>query len=317
MLDRRLSWCINAATPVFAAVCLADHTLAGGALRDALPRSPAELPLYGLLFGMPHIVASFFAFADPSLSRPSRRLLLSAAVLSTLALLATALTADSMTAMAALIVATMVHVTGQQCGLALGAARVPTPYLGAGLLWKTALTVASCLVALTMGGEFAIGTLMRDPVPWLQGCGALLVAATMVCIALACTSSRAGGDARPLLVAQATVTVAWLLVANDYPLLGILLLRFVHDATAFAVYARLAGERERHSPRANRLYRVLGISGRAVAFSVLPLGIALSAVAAMVLPAAVMLGLVLMHYVVEHHAWRAGSPMREALRGEA
>src|SRR5436190_9396861 len=122
---------VYAATPLLASIAVIDAWLVGGALRGALPASPAALPLYGFVFGMPHIVASFFAFGDAALRAPSRRLIGWAFLASAASALLMSMLLGTAQAQAAVTVATMVHVMGQQSGLAAGAARIA----GKELVW--------------------------------------------------------------------------------------------------------------------------------------------------------------------------------------
>jgi len=304
---------VYAATPVLAALALADTLWAGGRLREALPASPAAMPLYGFVFGMPHIVASFFAFGDPALCEPSRRLIAIAFAVSALAVLLISALLGPAQAQVAIIVATMVHVMGQQSGLAAGAARIPPRHAAWVKLWKGLLALVACAVALVVGGEFSARPLMAEPLWWLQLSGVGVLASTLLAMALARVATSHGGDARPLLAAQSTLAVGWVLVAFGYPLLGIVLLRLVHDVTAFGFYVGLAAARERVAPRANVLYRGLGLRGRAAAWSVVPLALLIAGAASLWLPGPVLLVWVLMHYVTEHHVWRNGAPLRRAL----
>jgi hypothetical protein len=313
-----MAFWVYAATPLLALAACLDLALGGGRLREWLPDSPQALVVYPLLFGMPHIVASFFAYAEPALGRPQRRVLGGSLALAAAALVA-ALAAQMLLPFewrlldTFVLVATMVHVMGQQTGLALGQARVPPPLRWAAGTWRMLLAIVGCGAAALTGGEFAASPMVGEPVLWLQACGVLLLLGLVPAGLLARAAATAGGDPRGVLAMHTTLMTSLCLLAFGYPLLGIVLLRFVHDATAFTFYLRVAANRERAAPGGNPLYRRLGLRGRGVPRAVLPLAIGLSAAMAWVVPAPLMLLPILAHYVLEHGAWRKGSVLRGAL----
>lgn len=292
------------ATPVLALVAVVDTFALGNTLREVMPSSPAALPVYGIIFGMPHIFASLFGFADPNVRREARSLLRVGLFVSATAVLAGGLLLSARDMMLFVVAATMVHVTQQQAGLALGAARLPSDARWMVTAWRTILMAVAVVATLVVGGEASDTSLISPASDALAWAGLALVAAMPLGLWLALHSQRIGGRPGPMLAYQATLTCAWLLVAAGFTLLGILLLRFVHDATAFSWYIRHAARREQAAPGANPLYRVLRIRGSGVPLSVLPLAIAVAGVFSMLLPPPLALVPVFLHYLIERRAWR-------------
>jgi hypothetical protein len=311
------SWllAVYAAGPLMIVAVLLDTTVLGRALLGSAPTSPALLPGYALVFGMPHILASFFAFADPALARSCAPVLRPAFAWSALAALAVAPFVGQSWADGMIVGWTMVHVLGQQSGLALGQALGRSGLLGTrrwtlvALVWRGLLAAVGVAAGLALGGE-AGWKLVEAPAAWMQAAGVLLCLSTPLAAALAWAARQHGGDPRALLALQATVSGSWALVLAGYPLLGIVLLRLVHDVSAFLFYAAFANAREAAQPGANRLYRVLGLAGRRPGPWLWPLASGLVLLLAPVVPVALSLWLVFAHYLAEHRLWRHDSPLR-------
>lgn len=312
------SWllAVYLAGPVMAVAVAIDATLLGHTLRDGSPTAPMALPGYALLFGMPHILASFFALADPGLARACRPVIVPALWQAGLAALVIAPFVGQPWADGVIVAWTMVHVLGQQSGLAVGQALgrsgllAVQPWALAARGWRLLVAGVGVTAGLALGGESGLG-LMSDPPAWLAAAGVLLLLSTPLAAGLAAAAKARGGSPHALLALQASVAGAWGLVLAGYPLLGIVLLRWVHDASAFLHYAALANARESTHPGANRLYRLIGLAGRRPGGWLWPLACVLVLALAPVIPAVVSLWLVFTHYLVEHRLWRHDSPLRQ------
>ncbi|MEK8031077.1 hypothetical protein AACH06_09650 [Ideonella sp. DXS29W] len=280
--------------------------------------------ILGLVFGVPHVLASFFAFADPRLasacSRPLWRGLAGAVAVIVLA----TLLLDDTERLGLMIVLTLLHVMGQQTGLAVGQARLARLAEGerglrmAVMTWKALLSLLACAAALAVGGEELVG-------PLVPANPALLVAGTALCLStplagwLGWNAQQRAGDARALLAIQITAAVAYGLVIADQPWFGVILLRWVHDATAFVLYGALAVAENRRQPTGNKLWAPLhhlglGARSRAAVISVViwPLAIAATALLAQ-LPGWIGLAFILTHYFAEPALWRRDSALRASV----
>lgn len=316
----RLLW-VYAAGPLLLAVALSDHLLAGGAWQALFTQAPAALPFYGVVFGFPHVLASFFLLGDKALARAAAPVLVPAAAA------AVALTAlawwllDSRELALALIVSTMVHVLGQQSGLAVGQAGLARPSGGGPprwwprwlpRVWRGLLAATGCATAMALGGESRV-QVVAEPVFWLQCANVALLLSTLLAGVLSYHAHRQGGDVRALLALQGTVLLGQGLVLAGYPLLGIWLFRLVHDVTAFLVYAALANARARVAPGANRLYAVMRLPAQRPGLLLWPLATLLTGLLAVVAPLAVFVALTWLHYLAEHRLWRGASGLRRHL----
>lgn len=301
---------IYLAVPAAALLWLLDATVGQGWLREAMPASPVSWPVYGLIFGMPHICASLLGVLDAEVLRHHRRDLF-------ISLAWTALACGLMLGLLSetwglrlLVVWTMFHVMGQQTGLALGAARLPRLGGLPGRCWRLMLALAAAMLALAVGGESAQAELVRSPVAWTIAAGLGLLLALPLALLLYRRASQCGGDGRMLLATQALCLMSWVLLSQGLSLLALLLPRLVHDVTAFYFYVQHAG-----SPGAqkNWVYGPLMRAGLWHRSALIPLALALAALLAW-LPTGFALSATLLHYTLERHLWRQGAPLRQRLK---
>jgi hypothetical protein len=300
-------------TPTLLAVGLLDGWWGGGAIRDALPSSPAALPFYTLVFGIPHVLAGFFLLADRDLARDTRRIVWPSMALAGAAALAAVAFLDPRQLGLAMVVTTMVHVLGQQTGLAAGQAGLRAAGAPRGVgLWRALLAGTGLAAGAAVGGESLV-PVVDSPQLWLQAAGVFLLVSTPLAAWLGYAARRRGGDVRALLSIQATITAGYGLLLFGYPVLCLWLFRFVHDVTAFMVYGTVARTRALAAPRSNRLYALLGLRGAWLGWALWPLASVLTALGAVVLPPVFFIAVVWAHYLAEHRLWRRGSPLRQWL----
>ena len=304
---------VYAAAPLLAGLLV----VAWAAVPAVAAVDPARLAFaYSLVFGMPHIVGSLFALADPALRRPIQAWWGPAAAAVALAVLAASAVLERRLLEQIVIVATMVHVLGQQSGLAAGQARLPRDGTGAWLTraWRWLLAIACTLASLAIGGE-ALRPVLEQPLPWLQAAGGLLGLTTPLAAALAYFAWRHGGDVRAMLATHGLAVAGFLCASAGLPLLGVGMIRWTHDATAFAAYGALASARYRADPAANWLYcpwRWMGL--REIGWTLWPMAIVAALLLSLLLPEPLSLALIFIHYAFEHRLWRRDSPWRAWVR---
>jgi hypothetical protein len=311
--SRRQMLAVYALTPLLMAMVALDLGAFQGRLRDVLPQSPAALPVYSLVFGFPHVLASFFLLGDRELARGAMPMIWPSALLASVATVLALSLLDARQIGMVLILTTMVHVVGQQTGMAAGQAGLPrSRWRLAALLWRVLMAGVGCAAGAAIGGEAMIAV-VESPEPWLLVAGLCLLLGTPLAAWLAYQAQQAGGDIRALLGMQLTAIGGYGLVLLGYPLLSIWLFRCVHDVTAFMVYGTVANARMRAAPGANRLYAWLGLRGRLTGWLLWPLSIVLTTLAALAVPGGVLVALSWTHYLAEHRIWRHGSPLRQWL----
>lgn len=313
-LSRQHLLAVYSIAPLLVAAVALDLVIFRGSFRELLPSSPAALPIYSLIFGFPHVLASFFLLGDRELARGAMPILIPSAAIAAVGTLLALTLLNAQQIALALILTTMVHVVGQQSGLAAGQAGLARVPLGRWLVpvWRVLMAGVGCAAATAIGGEAMI-PVTDLPEPWLLAAGLFLLGATPLGMWLAYQGRRHGGDIRALLSIQFTAFVGYGLVMLGYPLLSIWLFRCVHDVTAFLVYGSVANARARAAPGANKLYAWLGLRGNMIAWGLWPLSIVVTAVAAVALPGGVLVCLSWTHYLAEHRIWKHGSPVRRWL----
>lgn len=305
---------VYAAAPFALMLILFDQAWQRGLWQETLSTSAASWPVYGLVFGVPHVLASFFSFGDKTLARACWPILRPALWRAALGTALVVPFMDTRWGPAIVIATTMVHVVGQQTGLAVGQARLfgvcaPVVIMG----WRWTLSLAACATAVAIGGE-ALSPATDAPGLWLQGAGVLLAASFPFGTWLAWRGRSRQGDIRALLAMQGTAAIGWAAVILGYPLLGIWLFRCVHDVTAFMVYGGLANARERLQPRQNLFFKWTLPGVRQPGWWLWPLASVLMLILALAgTPYYVLLWITWVHYLAEHRLWRNGSPLRQHL----
>lgn len=297
--------------PIAALLPLALH------LSRAGYRTPEEVPYWALVFGLPHIVASFQTACDRDyLACYGRRVLaVGALVVLPYALYAAGL--PKAWILNAFFLATVVHVISQQYGIAFAAARLrPSPTTHA-CKWGTVALGTMAYAQAYLASEFSASPAhawLGVAAAWGRAPLLALVAATAALLVWRARARRAGAL---LLAANAALFLAGLVLVFDspWPLAGLMLVRVLHDLTGFVVYLRHDGARNREVRR-NPLYRVLPglpvwLLGPAWALAI---AAALGWLAQRVeLAGWLILGLTAAHYGMERFIWKGGTPHRRHL----
>lgn len=295
--------------PLAGLVWLIDVLTGSGAVRHWLPASPTGWPWYGFIFGMPHICASLVGLLDAQVVRHHRRELTVSIVVAVTGACVMMFVLPWPWGMRLLIVWTMFHVMGQQTGLSLATSNAGLTDNWIGRLWRFLLACAAASFALAIGGEAMQDSLVREPALWIQGSGLVMLVSLPAALWLHRRTRLAGGDSRMILATQVLCFASWLMVAQGYPLLAVLLPRVVHDATAFYFYAQYAGsDVGRRNPLLRRLNTIRGWRR----WVMVPVGIGLALLLSL-LPPVCALAATILHYCVERYFWRRGAPMRSAL----
>lgn len=221
--------CVYAILPVLLILVLVDVLFLHGALQETLPRTPEAFVLYALLFGTPHILASFFSLADKDyLTAYGRRLSVELPLL----LIGIGLITYFFTSIGILIFVayTMYHVVYQQAGLSLVfGARFSKAFQAWRVLPVLFITIGHIAVYYPAFLAFIDG--------WS---GMLLSVLVSSFVLLSFHLYRGIPSVRGKLyfaATSATFAGSYVLYMWGYPLFSILLVRFVHDVTAFIVYA--------------------------------------------------------------------------------
>lgn len=302
-ISPRLLLSIYAVIPLALGFVALDVFLLHGALGATLPHEPESLLLFSLLFVLPHILASFFSFADREYLQHYKDVLLPGMQYAALFVILAPLI-SGMFALYAYAIFTMIHVFFQQAGISKilmhGANNMHT-------FWQWSGVVVATIIYVTAYEQFWFPYAESMSLIFLFAF-ALLTYTVFGLLAAHASRTRIG-----TLYFWGTHTlpiVSLLCLYAGYPLLALALPRVIHDLTAFLFYVTHDHNRALHTD-ANVLYRASTSLGLPIiVFSPL-LAIALAyplqstSLYHYVLPLLMMCGL--MHYYIEHHIWKHGS----------
>ncbi|MFD1700027.1 hypothetical protein ACFSB1_11875 [Halopseudomonas phragmitis] len=311
---------LYALIPLVLLIVLLDSLPGGGWLRRSLPNDPMHWPFWTLVFGLPHIVASFVSMADRDyLQHYRRRLLwplLGFAALSTLGYVGPQPLSYQLL-FVFLAFYTIYHVLAQQLGLSLMMLGIaPSPVFRA---WKWLSVLAGFAIYMNVYGATYIGRLSLgslDIYLMLRYMAAALCAAVMVLAWQLTWQARHRIGVWYLWGNVALLLSAFVINEAGYTLFVILIPRVIHDVTAYIIYISHDSNRNRQQP-VNLIYRMARVT-RLPVWLLLPL---LSGLIAYVLTyyqqlpliGIVILTLSFLHYYVEGFIWRTPNPHRSYL----
>jgi hypothetical protein len=297
--------------PVCAAIVAIDLLLLDHALQRYLPSRPEEWLFWTVVFNTPHILASFFSFADKEYYRFYKPRVLKALIaFSTVVVLCTmvapamlpgALARVLMIVFSGYVIAyTMYHVLSQQLGVAISMMKIRPGKLYGPLRW-----------CATLAGTFMYALAVVDDELYFAGLrfGAVFEFLAGACVAMSCVLGyRLAKDSQNRkgtlylysnLVMLVAVYGFWDL---GYGVFVIVVPRFVHDITAFYIYAVHDHNRNLET-RHNYIYRSFAFLSPLIVCPAL--AIVLSAVLGQhVWFVAPLLIVTLLHYYTEGFIWR-------------
>ena len=303
--------------PACAAIVLIDMLLFNQTLKKYLPSRPEDWLIWTVVFNTPHIVASFFSFADKEYYQFYKpRVLKALAIFSGVVVLFTmivpavlpgSLARISMMVFTGYVIAyTMYHVLSQQLGVAISMMKIRPGKLYEPLRWSA-----------TLAGTFMYALAVVDDELYFVGVrfGTIFEFLAAACVAISCVlghrmaiESKNPKGTLYLYANLAMLVAVYAFWELGYGVFVIMVPRFVHDITAFYIYAVHDHNRNLQA-RHNYIYR---------SFSFLPplilcpvLAIVLSAVLeSYVWFVAPLLIITLLHYYTESFIWRGDSPHR-------
>jgi hypothetical protein len=207
-----------------AMLCVALDQMGGGqSLRHVLPVSPHSVFWYGVLFGLPHTLASFVTLRHQGYLAHYRRPLLISVVLAVMALATMVWLLPFWLGMLVFLVLTARHTIGQQARLSRSYMRVPTRLYA---WWRTCMSTGVCCLSVEV---YFFGTAEQ---PWFltvlhQAVIGMLLVCTILTVLIVLVQGRHWRGALLLMCTH---------VSLGYPLLAYAVPQLVHDITAFTVY---------------------------------------------------------------------------------
>lgn len=303
---------VQGIAPLLMLIALVDQLLLNGVVLGAMPSSPAGIPGYTLIFGLPHIVASLISFADREYIHYYRydlTKILSGALL--LSIVVVFVVPVQMGYVIVLIL-TMVHVIAQQTGIARAYLRAANNIDYS--LWKWASITTTAAVACALGGEAGVSITTHQPalfvlagVSFGVGCGFAYRLANYVDF---------DSSVRCVAAVQMTLFVALVCVGVGYGLFAVFAIRIIHDITAFMVY--ISHDRSRRSQgNGNLLYAAVMLPSKHILWFLPLSSVMISSALIMFVDAWWILWITLIHYGMERIMWARGSMHRNSIRFSA
>jgi hypothetical protein len=290
---------------------LYDYYFGGRALLPYMGLTSLLLPLYLLFFELPHIISSYVGFFDREyLGFYRRHLLLWLPIM--LIGFAFLIAWQLSVAIVLYLVATMYHVMRQQTGIAL-LFGVPKARLFHAWSWLT--IVITTMMYLTLGVPELVGPILTQ---WAYQVSVVFLAILgLLSLFLAHRSKSAS--------ARFYIGMTWLMLVASYSLLvlgylflAIIMIRVIHDVTAFLFYITHEINRNQTTVQ-NWLYRLVPGIPKALYVVVPALGVGVGLALRESVTSAeaifiVSMFLALVHYYLESIMWKRDSLHRKYVR---
>lgn len=276
--------------PIVIVLILADYLFFQQRLQKLLLVQPILVLLAGILFGLPHIVASLFAYADKNYRAFYKKDFKFVVPASLLAAVLTTYVLPKFAGYILYTVLTLVHTIGQQTGLSRSGIRVSNRTY---LVWRWASTFVACSTVLSLA---QIGGLKMP----LLVVAVLALSVSSYCAIRLILEAGGAKKANYLLATQAMLVVSFTCFVTGYALLGILIPRIVHDCTAYILYIAHDSKHTLNSSN-NVIYAKLNIKGKHV-FWFLPFVSVIFAIF-LNMTGFLMITITYFHYFMEKTAW--------------
>lgn len=275
---------------------------------------PEEIPFWTFLFGLPHIIASFQTTYDKEYLATYRWWVVVTLGVVLLPYTLVTLGVSAKLVLAVFFILTVHHVIAQQFGIALAVEKLRPSYSFTVCKWSTiALGVLAYFHAY-------LSSDLQDEryFIYLQNTAELLTVPLLGVVVISagrfvfrCRLNKVKG--RFFLTNITLFLLALILIfQTPYALVGLMIVRILHDSTSFIVYLFHDAARNQRK-RNNVLYRI---------FPFIPV-IVLSPLLALITAAALsylaghhyfigwfVIGITLGHYYIEKFMWRGGTPHR-------
>ena len=301
-----LLW-VYAVLPLVLVFVLVDHFVFAGTAMRVLPHFPEKLFWYMLIFNLPHIIASFFGFADKEYLAYYRSKLFFG--LPIIFLLAFVLPWLNLSLTIIFIIGyTFYHNVSQQTGIATILMRHRGPAV-------TAWRATNIILAVTIYGLVYPSALNPALYNYATQFIFILLAVSLILTFVITRKSKTKEGTIYALGTTGIACVGMIALMLGYPIITITILRFVHDLTAFIFYITHDMNRNRELKH-NLLYRfvlpttrlyVVGIPLLAVVLTYLIQGKGSATIIQIFFILAVT------HYYIEGFMWKNGTPHRREI----
>lgn len=303
--------------PIAAAFALFDHLVLDGMWSTENHFTPEQIVYWTAILTLPHIVASMISFADREYLTWYKKPLIRGLGVSLLLAFIGQVLFGGYAAIFIIACYTMYHNVQQQFGISAMILRMPQTAAFKTMKWF--FTIPSAL------GYIVLMIPAMDPLqaytPYvLQFIGALLAIGT---IFAAYVFMRLQRDAatpkiglRYFIGNIIALHLSFIMLVTGYGFLTTLISRLIHDLTAYVIYTAHDHNRYAAAP-VNPFYALPAKLGMKPAFACVPIALVISVIILMSVKhsvdtsAVVLATLNFMHYYMEGHMWKRGTPHRQ------
>jgi hypothetical protein len=303
-------------TPIAAFIAIIDQLALHGQVRDFMAMDPRRIAYWVAILTVPHIIASLITFFDGEYVRYYKRPLIKGAVIAVLLGMALPVVLGPAVLLIAMAFYTMYHNLMQQYGISLMMMRQqPTRDFQ---FWRW-MTIIPAGLAYTVLMTSFLPFVRENWNMFVSIIGVILAIATIFGVRFVFTILRNPHHTRIgltyFLSNMAMLYVCFGLIATGYGFMATLVPRIIHDLTAFLIYSVHDQNRNARSVR-NLVYYIPGKLGIAPALLCLPIGVAISYMLMEVahnlyIVTLFVTALNFMHYYMEGHMWKRGTPHRQ------
>lgn len=309
-IPRRLLLSVYLIVPALVAVVFADLFYYDAILRPYMGIEALLLPVFVLVFNLPHIIASFFSFFDGEYVAHYKRHLF---LYLPLVLIGTAILLyyDYRLGVAFFLINDVWHGVKQKVGIGLILGARPSFLFHA---WKLLPFITTSIAILYFVSPSVIPDWFIQYISPILFFGAILILLTMIAMII---KSRA--SVRWYIFAVSGLFLAsYFFILAHYIFFAILAFRFVHDVSAFAFYATHDQNRAKVGGK-NWLYQLFGSIPISILVLTLILGFGLAALIryatdGLAIGYSIVILIAMTHYYLEAVMWKRNSPHRQHIR---
>jgi hypothetical protein len=222
--------------PIVCSLILLDYLLFHGAIKTILPQKPESIFFYTVIFGLPHIVASYFSLADKQyLQFYGKRLMMGIPVIIAVAYYLPKI--DYALAALSLMIYTMIHVVFQQAGITTMMMRKVNTYF-AWWRWNLlAIFIVSYYLIYFSAYPTQVAGFSIDISRQMLNYILIILLLTLTLISWkAHTTSQTTKGTFYFWSNYAIAVVGTGSLFLGYPVFAVLIPRVIHDLTAFVFY---------------------------------------------------------------------------------
>ncbi len=310
-----LLWILGAG-PLVAVLALLDHFIFQSSLRQAMDLPIQQILTITALLTFPHIVASLIGFADPEYASYYRKPLLRGLALSFGIALACWLFLDGYVILFIVAFYSVYHNIQQQFGITAMMLRMKQSAAYVAMKWLFVIPSALAFAAITLVFVPAVEA-WRPTIMLAIHATLALATALAIPIGLQLAKNRNSDKTalRYFLGNLLAIYVGYALFMTGYGLLAVFLQRFIHDATAYWIYM-VHDENRNGTTNHNAFYSLPLLLGLKPFYALIPIAVVISALTMSLyewtgLMAVVISACNILHYYIEGHTWKHGTPHRQ------